>query len=155
MHVVAAFDLSAQLELVIADLEERGLKKEHIYAIPLDKTNKKAFFDTMHHSDGKALFDGVALWGGFFCCLGTIYGFVLPWGPVLWGMIGFVGGSLFGAGIKAATTKIRLQSLKSRSRTEVFLLVNCEDEMVSVVEKALWNHHAFGVAVVPRNSQGA
>ncbi len=138
MHVVATFDHSIRLEMALEELQEHGVKKGQIFAIPLEKRNKEAFFDTIHHSDGKSLFDGIALWGAFFCALMTIYGFVLHFGPVIWGMIGLVSGSIFGALLKVVTLKM-YKNKEKRSKTEVVVLVDCEKDLIWTVETVLWN----------------
>ncbi|MEQ8176116.1 MAG: hypothetical protein ABRQ26_13740 [Syntrophomonadaceae bacterium] len=93
MYVYASFDYSAYLELAITDLEKRGIAREHILAVPLDKRmEERKLFDTIHRADGMSLFDGAAVSGAIFMELGVIYGFVLKWGPIVWALIGLVGG---------------------------------------------------------------
>jgi len=43
-------------------------------------------------ADGISLFDGAAVLGAVFMELGVIYGFVLKWGPIAWGL------KVYGAG---------------------------------------------------------
>ncbi|MDV2887739.1 hypothetical protein RYX45_21460, partial [Alkalihalophilus pseudofirmus] len=90
------------LEKALMDIQEQGISKEQLFAVPVDKSKDKSSIsvDTMHHSDGKSFIDIPSLLAAFFCALGTIYGFVLYWGPVIWGLIGFAGGFILGCIIK-------------------------------------------------------
>jgi hypothetical protein len=97
VYVYASFDYSAFLELAIADLEKRGIARKHILAVPLDKrVEERMVMDTIHRADGISLFDGAAVAGAIFMTLGVVYGFILKWGPIIWGLIGLLGGAVLG-----------------------------------------------------------
>lgn len=87
MYIVSTFEHSVYLELAITAIQMKGIKKENIMAISLDKKGEQErLFDSIHSSDGLSLFDLpaiLAVIGGIF---GGIYGFVLKWGPLLWGL---------------------------------------------------------------------
>lgn len=63
MQLFSTFENNSFLEIAISTLEKKGVKKESIYAIPLDKrTEEWKIFDSLHRSDGTSLIDiGVAL----------------------------------------------------------------------------------------------
>lgn len=48
--------------------------------------------DTIHRADGISLFDGAEVSGAILMTLGVVYGFVLKWGPIIWGLIGLLAG---------------------------------------------------------------
>jgi len=55
----------------------------------------RELFDSLHSSDGLSMLDLPFILATLFCVIGGIYGFVLTWGPILWGIIGiFFGLSL-------------------------------------------------------------
>ena len=82
--------------------------------------------------------------------LGVIYGFVLAWGPIIWGLLGLVGGFLVGFLLDISFSKLRhSKERRADNDGELFLIVNCEQHQVEQVKKTLWEHLALGVAVLP------
>jgi len=161
MIIAATFEYSFNLELAISDLEKRGIPRENIGAITLDKqVADRKVFDSIHRSDGISLFDGAAALGTVGALLGAIYGFVLEWGPIIWMLIGFVFGAGLGFILDYSIGKIRSLRNKKVSRkrdqvgdsaADVVLLINCETEKNELVEKILWDNFAIGVGVMSEN----
>ena len=61
--------------MAINQLEEKGILKGDIVAIPLENTVQQTkLFDTIHHSDGLSLLDLAAVLGTVFSVLGASYG---------------------------------------------------------------------------------
>jgi hypothetical protein len=106
MNVVASFDHSAYLELALTALEEKGIPKGQILAIPLNhrKLDRK-IFDTIHKSDGISLFDTGAAFAVALSVIGASYGFIAAWGPIIWGLIGAFAGFSLGFGLDLLYTK--------------------------------------------------
>jgi hypothetical protein len=150
MYVIASFEQSFFLELAISALEQAGIKKDQILAVPLDKRMEpRRLFDSIQYADGFSLFDIAAVLGTCGMLLGAIYGMVLKWGPILWGIIGLVGGFVSGFLIKYAYVKKRNKGNTGPRRTintEVFLLIRCHEEQGKIVEDILWDNIALGVA---------
>lgn len=161
MHVYASFDYSAFLELAITDLEKRGIAREHILAVPLDKrVEERMVLDTIHRADGMSLFDGAMVLGAILMTLGVIYGFVLAWGPIIWGLIGLLSGAVLGFLLDYFYGRIfghrKKRSPRNRvkagecNNTEVILTVFCDNNQYEMVEKVLWDNMAFGVGKLDR-----
>jgi hypothetical protein len=148
MFVIATFENSIYIELAITALEQQGISKELILAAPLDKRKElRGLFDTIHKSDGFSLFDGAAILGTCFMLLGAIYGYILEWGPILWGIIGAVSGMLLGFLIKMLMLKKNKRGSKNIS-SEIVLMVRCEENKWEMVEKILWDHLALGLTKI-------
>lgn len=151
MFVAATFDYSLYLELAITDLEKRGIPRENIGGIPLDRRiEERKLLDTIHRSDGISLFDGAAALATVFMLFGAIYGFILKWGPILWGLIGFFFGAALGLAIDLLVDKIRSYKDKKRTKDkspEIVLLVKCEESQYEMVQKVLWDNLALGVGI--------
>lgn len=148
MFVIATFENSIYIELAITALEQQGISNELILAAPLDKRKElRGLFDTIHKSDGFSLFDGPAILGTCFMLLGAIYGFVLDWGPILWGIIGAVSGMVLGFLIKMLMLKKNKRGSKNIS-SEIVLMVRCEEHKWEMVEKILWDHFALGLTKI-------
>lgn len=161
MYVYASFDYSAFLELAITDLEKRGIAREHILAVPLDKrVEERMVLDSIHRADGISLFDGAMVLGAICMELGVIYGFVLEWGPIIWGLIGLLGGAIIGFVLDYFYGRIFGKKQKKSSRnqvkagdcnnTEVILTIYCDNSQYEMVEKVLWDNMAFGVGKLDR-----
>jgi len=105
MYIFSTFEHSKHLELAITAIEVKGIAKDKILAVPMDKRGEeRKLFDTLHSSDGLSLFDLPAILGTIFMLFGSIYGFVLKWGPIWWGLIGLATGALLGLIIKLIIT---------------------------------------------------
>lgn len=148
MYIIASFEQSIFLELAISALEQEEIPKNQILAVPLDKrTEKRKLFDTIHRADGFSLFDVAAVLGTCGMLLGAIYGMVLKWGPILWGLIGLIAGLLLGFLLKLLFVKKQNnKALKQNVSTEVVLMVNCTNDQRKIVEEILWDNMALGVA---------
>ncbi|NLI11890.1 MAG: hypothetical protein GX425_04540 [Peptococcaceae bacterium] len=147
MHIVASLEQSLFLELAITELEEKGIAKNKIVAVPLKKkVGDSKIFDTIHRADGISLFDGAMILGTVFAILGAIYGTVLKWGPVLWGIIGLFAGFAIGLLLDLLINKRRAAGRKTKPiPTEVVLIINCDREQAEMVERVLWDNQALGV----------
>ncbi|MEK3883211.1 hypothetical protein [Paenibacillus sp. PL2-23] len=143
--VIATFENSVFLELAISALEQQDIPRMHIFAAPLDKRNEpRRLFDTIHSADGYSMFDSAAILGTIFMLLGAIYGYVLAWGPIIWGIIGAVFG--IGSGL---LLKLRLVMRDKRGNrkitSEVVLMIRCEDSQWQSIQGLLWEHQALGL----------
>lgn len=145
LYVIATFDNSLFIELAITAIEQEGVTKEKILAAPLDKRSEpKKLFDTIHRADGLSMFDGASILGTCLMLLGAIYGFVLKWGPIIWGIIGAVSGLLLGVLIKILMEKNKQRGTKSIT-AEIVLMIRCEEHQWETIEKILWENTALGV----------
>ena len=146
MYVISTFTYSIYLELAISELELKGISRKKILAIPLDKRKeKRKIFDTINQSDGISLIDIALILGTVFMVLGFIYGFVLAWGPIIWGLIGLMGGFVLGFIIDVIPKKVRRKGCKvDDNTTEVVIIVNCDENQVEMVENILISNLALG-----------
>jgi hypothetical protein len=151
VFIVASFDYSLYTELAISELLEKGLKKEQILALPMELRGERLeIMDTIHHSDGVSITDGGAILATASMTLGVIYGFILEWGPIIWGLIGLAAGFLLGCLIDFFWSKMRHSKNRHQgSKTELIIMIDCREEQADMVKKTLWNHLALGVAAIP------
>ncbi|HEY0827229.1 MAG TPA: hypothetical protein VGE40_03970 [Bacilli bacterium] len=152
MYVFSTFDHSIYLELAVTALEEKGIGKDRLLAVPLNRRTERALnMDTIHRSDGVSLFDLAAVFATVGMVLGVTYGFVLVWGPVLCGLLASVAGFAIGYTIDRIMNKRRVHKENTSSKTEVILLVHCHENEVEMVNNILWSNKAFGVAQLDHN----
>ncbi|UTR09890.1 hypothetical protein MM300_18690 [Evansella sp. LMS18] len=155
MLVVSSFEYTESIEIAIAILEENGVSKEKILAVPFTKKREEIkLFDSIHYSDGVSLFDLAAALGTAFSVLGASFGFVLTWGPIIWGLLGFAIGAGLGFIIDYFWTKNKIKKRANgpASKTEVVLIIECDETLGKTVEDILWKNLAIGVAKVKKQS---
>lgn len=149
MYVFSTFEHSTYLEMALNILEEKGIERKNIVAVPIETKRVYAkLFDTIHASDGVSMFDkGMAL-ATAFSVIGASYGFILTLGPILWGLIGAAVG--FCAGVSWDLLSHKNQRSKQKKTREkpidVILVVTVENnQKADLVAEILWNHFALGV----------
>jgi hypothetical protein len=143
--VIATFENSIFIELAISALEQTEISNEKILAAPLDKrAEQRRLFDTIHRADGLSMFDAAAMLGTCFMLLGAIYGYVLKWGPIIWGIIGAVSGLLIGFLIKFLFVK-KNKGGSTKISAEIILMIRCEEQQWGSIEKILWENNALGM----------
>jgi hypothetical protein len=151
MQIFSTFEETGYLELAISLIEQKGIKKENIFAVPLDnRKEERRIFDTLHRSDGISLVDLAMALATAFSVIGASIGFVLAWGPIYWGLIGAFIGFVLGLGIKLFFFKVvwKKQNLLRVKHTETILIVDCDESKAEVIEAILWDHLAIGVAKI-------
>lgn len=152
MYIVSTFEHSISLEKAITSIQMKGIAKEDILAVPMDKRGEEAkLFDTIHHSDGLDLLDLPFILGSFFTLIGGIYGFILAWGPIIWGLIGLVVGFGIGLVIKLVVTKKYSYKRTNKKISEVVLIIECKEHQMETVKDILWSHNALGVRKLELN----
>lgn len=151
MQLFSTFENQPGLEMAISTLEKNGIKKEDIFAVPLDnRQEERKVFDTLHRSDGTSLIDiGMAL-ATAFSVIGASIGFKLSWGPIYWGLIGAFIGFVIGFAIRLLTEVVlkKKKRLLKGKQSEVILIIDCKESQSELVENILWSHFALGVAKV-------
>ncbi|MCS0673348.1 hypothetical protein [Cytobacillus firmus] len=149
MYIIASFDYSASLEVALTELMENDISQSDILALPLDKlTEAPRLFDSIHYADGTSLVDMAGILGCIFMLLGSIYGFILEWGPIIWALIGLAIGLVSGFLIKWLFLKTKYKRSFSKSKTEVFLIVYTKEmTKVQKIKEILWQHNAHGLTV--------
>lgn len=146
MYITAAFKQSIEVELAITAMEEAGINKREILAVPIEmKRRIGGIFDTMRSSTGDSMFDLPMILAAFLALFGSIYGFVLNWGPVVWGVIGAAAGFAIGFLIKLLIIKSKVSA---GFENEVVILISCEEHRADTVKKILKDNGALGVSIV-------
>ncbi|RAV06546.1 hypothetical protein [Paenibacillus sp. YN15] len=149
MQIVATFEHTVFLEMALSQLKERGVSD--LFALPLDnRTEERRLFDSLHHSDGVSLMGKGMVLAALFSVVGASRGFEMEWGPVYWGLIGAGLGFVLGFLIDLLIHKVikKKRRLLKGKRSEVILIVNCEETEASWIEPLLWDHLALGLAKI-------
>lgn len=151
LQIFSTFETTGYVEMAISTLEKKGIRKESIFAVPLDnRQEERKIFDNLHRSDGTSLIDigmGIAT---AFSVIGASIGFKLAWGPIYWGLIGAFVGFILGFAIRLfmeLVLKRKKRVLKGK-HSEIILIIDCSEGQVEIVEDILWSHFALGVAKI-------
>lgn len=151
MQLFSTFESNIYLELAISKLEKEGIKKENIYAVPLDnRAEKVRLLDSIHRADSISMIDLGAALATAFSVVGISIGFKLAWGPIFWGLITAACGFILGVGIRFYTERRKLRKRKplQEKNAEIILIISCTEMQAKLVEDILWEHFASGVAKV-------
>src|SRR5690625_2189407 len=152
MQLFSTFDSNIYLEMAISKLENEGIEKECIFAVPLDNREEEIrLLDSIHRTDGTSMIDiGTAL-ATAFSVVGTCIGFKLAWGPIFWGLITAAFGFILGVGIRFYTELVlsrRKRKPQQVQNAEMNYMISCTEMLANLVEDNLWEHFAIGVAKV-------
>jgi hypothetical protein len=145
MELVATFPYTANVELVLIELERFGIPRSGLMAIPLQGTEPYLTLKAVGNAGGTNWDYGFVL-GTVGMLLGSIYGFVLPGGPVLWAMGGLVGFFPIGVGITVAFRNRQIK--RTRSEPQVVIWIRCEDRDTEQIRTMLIWHAAVGIGEV-------
>ncbi len=151
MQLFSTFEHTVYIELAIATLEKKGIKKENIFIVPLDnRTEERKVFDSLKRSDGTSLIDIGAALATAFSVIGASVGFKLAWGPIYWGLIGAFVGFILGFAIRLFTEKVikKRRRLLKGFHSELIVIVDCDESQGELIENILFSHYALGVAKV-------
>lgn len=150
VQITATFEHSPFVEMVIHDIEKLGVPPENIVALPLENLESETYIlDSIHRVDGRSILDGAMVSATVFMLLGTIYGFIWHWGPVIWGLIGLIGGFILGLLIELAFNKKKINVFASR-KSEVIMQVTCHSSMQDHLIKVLKKRKANGYLIMPQ-----
>lgn len=153
MYIIATYHHSLNLEIAVARLEEQGLGKANIMAVPLQSQRTSVHvLDSMQDTDGVSVIGGALAFGTITMVLATIYGFVWYWGPIIWGLIGLFGGTglwLLGSIIfwKKRWTNI---AACNTGLGNIVLIIRCEPTELQAVKNILSDNMAQAIGVLER-----
>ena len=151
MNVIASMYYSVFLELALSNLEEEGISREDILAVPFEKSNnQRKIFDTMYYSDGTSLLDKGLAMAVMVAVPAASYGFIATWGPIIWGILGAIAGFLIGFLIDLGIWGKRKKKRNSKEPIPgVFIIVQCKNTpQAEMVKQIFWTHHALSVGKV-------
>ncbi|RXT03712.1 hypothetical protein [Ammoniphilus sp. CFH 90114] len=149
VQIIASFDHSPFVEMAIHDMETMGIPAQNIIALPLENNDAKThIIDSIHRVDGRSILDGAMVGASIFMVLGTIYGFVWKWGPVIWGLLGLIGGFILGLIVELLLNKKKLQVFASR-KSEVIIQVTCDSSLQNQTINVLKTRRAIGYLILP------
>jgi hypothetical protein len=147
MYIVSVFRQSTEVELAVTALEQEGLSKKAILAVPVSMAApNRRLFDSIRSSTGDSLFDLPMILGAFAAFLGCVYGYILKWGPVAWGVLAGLAGFVIGLLIKLLIIK---KNKTAGQNNEVVIFVFCNEGQSEKIKGILRDNGAMGVGFAP------
>lgn len=141
------------MELMLRDIEKiAGKSIEDLFIVPLDLQQTETL-ETMRliRGDESGKYDGTLILATIGMLLGVIYGMILYWGPVIWGLIGLIAGSSAGFAASRIYKRFRRKkpSENMKASGEVFVMVRCGKEELEKIKAVILQYSPMGFAVVP------
>lgn len=155
MYIFATYHYTLDLEVAIARLEEQGVGKDKIMAVPLKRQRAAVgILDAIHDSDGMSLLGGALAFGTATMVLATIYGFIWYWGPIVWGLAGL----FCGTGMWLVGSIICIQKKRGKTTVlvnkadcgDVVLIIRCEQSQVQPIKSILSDNMAVAIGILER-----
>ncbi|MBB3109601.1 hypothetical protein FHS18_001664 [Paenibacillus phyllosphaerae] len=154
MYIVSVFGHSLSLELALQDLEG-VIPNQRILAIPLDKEMYPVKINHPYNHEGLNLFF-VSCLSSITMLLGVIYGFILYWGPIIWGMIGLAGGACTGLILQKVVQKRKQLELNRSERFDVIIIIRYESQQESnIIRSILSEYSALSITDMNKGFSGA
>lgn len=152
MLIIGAFQHSIELEEALAELEQDGIYRSHILAIPMNiyPGDSKESLEEFHDFYSKGVEVGIAC-ATACSVVGTSAGFRLNWGPIIWGLIAAFMGFVIGFGLYFFFNKYSRLS-DSKRFPEVTIIVQCSEQAADSVIRIMWKYEALKIGKVTEAS---
>lgn len=152
MIIIGTFQHSIELEQALSKLEEIGITRNQLLVVCMDTDSKdfSSYKQKPESSHSRGVEIGIAC-ATALSVIGTSVGFILPWGPIICGLIASIVGFCLGFGIHAIIQRpIRRRSKK---KPEVTVIVQCKTDQSEHVQKVMWINHALTVGLAHASTE--
>ncbi|MDR6549875.1 hypothetical protein [Paenibacillus qinlingensis] len=151
MLIISTFEHSIELEEALAVLEEMGLSRQEIMTVMMDNHRETSDHNYNSNPNKKTLaFEvGMATSTGA-TVLGISFGFILYWGPIIWGVISAICGFLLGFIItRVIQAKVLKHTIRKKERLpELAIIIQCHEGRLQEVQHVLWEYQALSVGKI-------
>lgn len=145
MLVIGTFEHSIELEQVLAKLEQTGIPRNRIMVVPMDIFPQPPlhFMNRMPDLYTKGMEVGMAC-ATASTIIGISVGFILEWGPIIWGPLAAVIGFAVAFGGYLLIHRGSYRRLPGQL-PEITAIVQCPEDKITVVMKTMWEYSALTV----------
>ena len=144
MNIISVFNHSLKVELILHELEKHNIHKEDIFVSSLDKEGVEKKYLDPYNADSFNMFF-VSSISMIMMLLGTIYGFVLYLGPIIWGLIGLISGLCITIPADYFYKRWKTKAKLKPHKAELIIIIHCEESNVELVESLLYQHDTIGI----------
>lgn len=152
MLVIGIFPNDMGAAQALLDMENAGIGKDRLLVVPMDASAEEAESGSFNPIAGQSSVEaGIA--GATACAVVCISrGFVMAWGPIVWGMIGAAAGFVVGFTAHQMIMKRRRRRIRADRSSELTVIVECEEPERRTVLEAFWNNNALSVGLRTENA---
>ncbi|CAM3169514.1 hypothetical protein SPSP110954_06780 [Sporolactobacillus spathodeae] len=139
MQILALFEHSLSIEIVLSALMQKDINKNYIGVFPLDQpphSTKRSIDDVQRRMDLGFILATAA------GAIGASIGFNLNLGPIIWGIATSVGGFLSGYLIN-----VILGKRKKKTEPQIILVVHCPKSKTEEICHLLWDYQSIGLTL--------
>ncbi|OPH59375.1 hypothetical protein BC351_20930 [Paenibacillus ferrarius] len=147
LWMIGTFEHSIELEQALSILEHSGIPRNRIKPVLMDIDADKSLNIVDQRFDRTAKSIELGLASATACSVvGISAGFVLEWGPIIWGLLSGLGGFVLGFLLaQMLKSKHRLPA-KAKKLPEVTVLVQYEnEEEAALIKQTFWRYKALTV----------
>ncbi|WP_027088256.1 hypothetical protein [Cohnella panacarvi] len=153
MLVIGTFPNDTRVMQAVLALEKSGVGKDRMLVVPMDHSPDTA---NSHREIGNPISGHTSVEFGLafataVSVIGISRGFMLAWGPILWGLISAASGFALGFGIHKGWERRRMSVMRRKKSSDITVLVECEAAERKLIVSVLWNHDAFAVGECPND----
>lgn len=146
MLIVGTFQHSIELEQALAMIEVSGIARRHILVVTMDpgqegSSNSRSISRDSH---SKRIEVSIAVATGA-AVIGASAGFILRWGPVIWGLIACLVGYVVGYGIYSLFVMANRGQQFPKKLPEITVIVQCQEKDCAQVREIMWRYNSITV----------
>ncbi|MBO7743317.1 hypothetical protein I8J29_03870 [Paenibacillus sp. MWE-103] len=146
--IISTFEHSLEVEQALAVLEQMGVSRSSIMTVMMENGGERTDKTAAFYPNKTTLAFEAGMGSATACSVvGISAGFVLDWGPLIWGMLTALFGFAAGFGTtRLLQAKYFRRALRIRERLpELAVIVECQEHRVHEVQRVLWEYRALSV----------
>lgn len=154
MNIFGTFEHSIEVEQALAILENEILPLEQILVVPLTESpGSPPHMGRTNSVSSNAFEVGMASATGA-AAIGACAGFVLSWGPILWGLIAACLGFATGYLIYWLSRKDAYGPRRRGKVPQLLIVAQCTKEQALQVKTVMWKYKALSVGLSREDDPG-
>lgn len=152
MLIIGTFEHSIELEQALGELEHNGIPRSHILVVLMDAHPNISgrFINKSNDFYSKGIEVGLAS-GTALSVVGTSMGFILKWGPIIWGLISAGIGFFTGLSLYALANRNTHRHLPKKIN-EVTVIVQCGESQSLEIMEIFRRYRVLTVGQSPQHS---
>ncbi|MDQ0116126.1 hypothetical protein [Paenibacillus harenae] len=153
MIIIGTFRHSIELEQALVMLEKIGVSPNRLLVVCMDSDSNDFSSNKKNIDEGsysKSIEVGMAC-ATALSVVGTSVGFILTWGPIIWGLLASIIGFCLGFGITAIIQRPITRRLKKKP--EVTVIVQCHADQSDQIREAMRTNHALSIGLAHASAE--
>ncbi|CAG7641868.1 hypothetical protein PAECIP111802_02788 [Paenibacillus allorhizosphaerae] len=155
MLIIGTFEHSIEVEEALSVLEKSGVPRKSIMTVVMDKSSRLSDVTATRYPHKKTLaFEIGMATATAFSVIGISFGFVLKWGPILWGIISALLGFTLGTGITRWIQRhyLRNENPGKGPLPELVVIIRCTEASFHELRLVLLQYRVLSIGRIDENS---